>query len=65
MGAKQGLVKTRILQKANAPTSRFKDFINTLARKDLLEENGGKWHTTEKGIRLIEVLKELDELCGS
>ena len=55
-------MKSRIMQRANLGHRMFTRYLNYLSGTGLLEEVGGLYRTTEKGLRFLSRLTSLESL---
>ena len=61
--ANGGATKTKIMYKAFLSFAQMKEYLSTLLEKDLIryEEGGGKYKTTEKGMRILHIYTQINE----
>jgi len=57
--AKNGELKTRLMEKAGLSFSQLKLYLNALKEAGFITEQFGVWKTTEKGLHVIEAC----EIC--
>ncbi|MFL6390776.1 MAG: winged helix-turn-helix domain-containing protein [Nitrososphaeraceae archaeon] len=62
--ANGGATKTRIMYKAFLSYAQLKEYLTVLLQNDLLEykEERQNFRTTEKGIRLLQMYNQFDEM---
>ncbi|MFL6406873.1 MAG: winged helix-turn-helix domain-containing protein, partial [Nitrososphaeraceae archaeon] len=62
--ANGGATKTRIMYKAFLSYAQLKEYLTVLLQNDLLEykEERQNFRTTEKGIRLLQMYSQFDEM---
>ncbi|MFL6454239.1 MAG: winged helix-turn-helix domain-containing protein [Nitrososphaeraceae archaeon] len=62
--ANGGATKTRIMYKAFLSYAQLKEYLTVLLQNDLLEYEEGRqnFRTTEKGIRLLQMYNQFDEM---
>jgi predicted transcriptional regulator len=62
--ANGGATKTRIMYKAFLSYAQLKEYLTVLLQNDLLEyeEETQLFRTTEKGIRLLQMYNQFDEM---
>jgi predicted transcriptional regulator len=58
------ITKTAIMYKANLSHDQMKDYVRILTENNLLRYNldNQKFETTEKGLRVIEIYKRLENM---
>ncbi len=58
--------KTKIMYKAFLSYAQIKEYLPMLLENNLLElQDGGKYRTTEKGIRFLKMNEEIQDLIES
>jgi predicted transcriptional regulator len=64
--ANGGATKTRIMYKAFLSYAQLKEYLTVLLQNDLLEyeEETQLFRTTEKGIRLLQMYSQFDEMMS-
>jgi predicted transcriptional regulator len=64
--ANGGATKTRIMYKAFLSYAQLKEYLTVLLQNDLLEyvEEILNFRTTEKGIRLLQMYSQFDEMMS-
>jgi len=64
--ANGGATKTKIMYKAFLSYAQLKEYLTVLLQNDLLEYEGGKqnFRTTEKGLRLLQMRNQCDEIMS-
>jgi predicted transcriptional regulator len=64
--ANGGATKTKIMYKAFLSYVQLKEYLAVLAKNGLLEYEDGmrSYRTTEKGIRLLRIYNQVDELVA-
>jgi predicted transcriptional regulator len=62
--ANGGTTKTKIMYKAFLSYSQLKEYLSVMIKKNLLEYSDGTktFRTTEKGLNLLKMHNEIDEL---
>jgi predicted transcriptional regulator len=62
--ANGGATKTKIMYKAFLSYSQLKEYLSVMIKKNLLEYSDGTktFRTTEKGLNLLKMHNEIDEL---
>lgn len=64
--ANGGISKTKIMYKAFLSYAQIKEYLPILLENNLLElDDGGKYRTTEKGMRFLKMNEEIQELIES
>ena len=61
--ANGGATKTKIMYKAFLSFAQLREYLSTLLEKDLIryEEGTGKYKTTEKGMRILQIYTQISE----
>jgi predicted transcriptional regulator len=64
--ANVGATKTKIMYKAFLSYAQLKEYLTVLLQNDLLEYEEGKqnFRTTEKGLRLLQMYNQFDEMMS-
>jgi predicted transcriptional regulator len=64
--ANGGATKTKIMYKAFLSYAQLKEYLTVLLQNDLLEYEEGKqnFRTTEKGLRLLQMHNQFDEMMS-
>jgi len=64
--ANGGATKTKITYKAFLSYAQLKEYLTVLLQNDLLEYEEGKqnFRTTEKGLRLLQMYNQFDEIMS-
>jgi predicted transcriptional regulator len=64
--ANGGATKTRIMYKAFLSYAQLKEYLTVLLEKDVLEYEEGRqsFRTTEKGLRLLQMYSQFDEMMS-
>ena len=62
--ANGGATKTKIMYKAFLSYAQLKEYLTVLLQNDLLEYEEGRqnFRTTEKGLRLLQMYNQFDEM---
>ena len=62
--ANGGATKTKIMYKAFLSYAQLKEYLTVLLEKDVLEYEEGRqlFRTTEKGLRLLQMYNQFDEM---
>jgi predicted transcriptional regulator len=64
--ANGGATKTRIMYKAFLSYAQLKEYLTVLLQNDLLEYEEGRqnFRTTEKGLQLLQMYNQFDEMLS-
>ena len=64
--ANGGATKTKIMYKAFLSYAQLKEYLTVLLQNDLLEyeEEAQLFRTTEKGLRLLQIYNQFDEMMS-
>ena len=64
--ANGGATKTKIMYKAFLSYAQLKEYLTVLLQNDLLEYEEGRqlFRTTEKGLRLLQMYNQFDEMMS-
>ena len=64
--ANGGATKTRIMYKAFLSYAQLKEYLTVLLQNDVLEYEEGRqsFRTTEKGLRLLKMYNQFDEIMS-
>jgi predicted transcriptional regulator len=64
--ANGGATKTKIMYKAFLSYAQLKEYLTVLLQNDVLEYEEGKqnFRTTEKGLRLLQMHNQFDEMMS-
>ena len=64
--ANGGATKTKIMYKAFLSYAQLKEYLTVLLQNDVLEYEEGKqkFRTTEKGLRLLQMYNQFDEMMS-
>jgi predicted transcriptional regulator len=64
--ANGGAAKTKIMYKAFLPYAKLKEYLTVLLQNDLLEyeDETQLFRTTEKGLRLLQMYNQFDEIMS-
>jgi predicted transcriptional regulator len=64
--ANGGATKTRIMYKAFLSYAQLKEYLTVLLQNDVLEYEEGRqnFRTTEKGLRLLQMYNQFDEIMS-
>ncbi len=63
-GAAENITKTKLMYRAFLSYSQLKEYLTLLTEKDLLRYDSiiQTYKTTEKGVRLLQLCNELDDM---
>ena len=60
----RGATKTKLMYKAYLSFNQLREYLTLLVENGLIEYEGGqKYRTTEKGMRLLQLQNEIDEVA--